>query len=55
MREPDVIVSLADQASESADDTGEVVTLGKDEWYRLLDAIYDEGEFEGDDAVEVEA
>lgn len=35
------IKAAADQAAAAADDTGERVVVGKDEWFGLLDVIYD--------------
>lgn len=37
----DRVKALADQAAQSADDTADPVTVGRDEWFALMDAIYE--------------
>ena len=50
----DRVRSAADQAAESADDTGDPVRVPSSEWFRLLDAIYDESEHDPDEETENE-
>jgi hypothetical protein len=45
----DAVRALADQACAAADDTKPKVEVGRDEWFALMDAIYEPEEGEDGD------